>query len=83
MKAVTHNKIVKKCAAPASEKLLKKEEFNREIEWESKAGYVTLGSSDFEWLFLNSFLGICAGHSVMLFSLFRALVLGFHVFLKM
>ena len=49
MKAVMHNKIVEKCAAPASEKLLKKEELNREIEWESKAGYVTLGSMFWEW----------------------------------
>ena len=41
MKAVTHNKIVEKCAAPASEKLLKKEEFNRrkEVEVELKRGY--------------------------------------------
>ena len=44
---------------------------------------IVIGPSDFEWLFLNSCLGIRAGqfYSAMLFSLFRALVLGFHVFL--
>ena len=32
MKAVTHNKIVEKCAAPASEKLLKKPKLNPKTE---------------------------------------------------
>ena len=41
---------------------------------------IVIGPSDFEWLFLNSILGVVPGYSVMLFII-QSFVLGFFVFL--